>query len=244
MIKYLLFLFSINCFAQTNQQTINLLNGTFIKNSQSGKAWPNYIVIGYDLIKTEYPIISDENNPVIINGVTILTSGYQNQPPDLVFPPGNIFDNDLTTKWAAKGLGHWVQFTLTEVRVLESIDVAFSVGSRNDIFDLLVSTDSITWITVLDKQIGELGLVVGNYDFIDIEAKYIKYVAQGNIQSNSDWNSIAEIKFNFIKEETPCDCPEIEHDTIYIDRIDTVYLQPIQNIFLKADSSSLYFQLK
>ena len=246
----LLILFPLNIFAQV--ATIILADGTFINNAPSGKDWSNYKVTGFSLGYTEYQVIIDENNPVIINGITILASGYQNQPTDLVHPPCNVFDNELSTKWAAKGFGHWVQFSLPEVRLIESIAVAFSVGDRNDIFDLLISTDSINWITVLDKQVGDLGIGFNNYDFIDIEAKYIKYVAQGNVQSNSDWNSISEIRFNYVAPIPNEDCiPDtiylpsdtiIIYDTIWSTKliIDTVFLQP--KIFIKADS--LYLELK
>lgn len=214
----LLILLPLNLFAQV--ATINLSNGTFINNAPSGRDWINHEVIGFSLGYTEYQVIIDENNPVIVNGITILSSGYQNQPPNQVHPPGNIFDNNLTTKWAAKGFGQWLQFTLREIRIIESVDVAFYYGDRNDIFDLLISMDSVNWTTVLDKQIGDLGTDFNNYDFVDIEVKHIKYVAWGNAQSTRDWNSIAEIKFNYVDPNPNEDCIP---DTVYLPNIDTTY---------------------
>ena len=240
-----LLLLPLNLFAQV--ATILLSDGTLINNAPSGRDWSNYAVTGFSLGYTEYQVLIDDNNPVTINGITILTSGYQNQPPDNVYPPIQIFDDDLSTKWAAKGFGQWVQFSLPEIRKLQSIDVAFTVGDRNDVFDLLISIDSINWTIILDKQIGELGTNFDNYDFVDIEAKYIKFVAQGNVQNVSNWNSISEIRFNYVDPIPNEDCipdtvylpsdPIIVHDTIYID---TLYLQP--RIFIKADS--VYFELK
>ena len=240
-----LILFPLNLFSQV--ATLTLADGTFINNAPNGKDWSNYAITGFSLGYTEFQVITDINNPVIINGVTILTSGYQNQPPDNVYPPGNIFDNNLTTKWAAKGFGHWVQFSLPEIRLIESIEVAFTVGDRNDIFDLFISVDSINWTNVLDKQIGDLGTGFNNYDFVDVEVKHIKYIAQGNVQGNYNWNSISEIKFNYVdpipNEDCICDSIRwIEKDTTIFNykdsttyhhvydttgsRIDTVFIIP------------------
>jgi hypothetical protein len=135
----------------------------------------------------------DENNPVTLNGITILASGYQNQPPNYVYPPSNIFDNNLTTKWAAKGIGHWILFEYSEEQVIQSVGVSFSIGDRNDIFDLYVGSDTSSMIKVLERQIGLLGTEIGTYDFHDIQGRFVKYVALGNVQNTTNWNSISEI---------------------------------------------------
>ena len=47
------------------------------------------------------------------------------------------------------------------------------------------------------------------FDFEDIKVKYIKYLAHGN--EGSDWNSISEIKLNYINIDIPC-----KTDTLYL----------------------------
>lgn len=221
-----------------------------------------------DTITPQPPVY--EINPVIVNGVQITASGFQNQPDEgQVHPPANVVDGDLSTKWAALGIGHSLEFKYPKQINFTSIEVAYAVGDRNDIFDLYIDGELI-----LDKQEGVLGTDLTEYDFEDTNGIIVKLIAQGNKQNPEyAWNSISEIKINYTEiiipptTGQPCDTiiiteppiiiidtiiqvvpspPIVIRDTIIVTTIDTIlvdkpiYYQP--KIWIKADSISFELQ--
>jgi len=165
------------------------LVGTGRKNPAS--TWYGTVIHGFKLMnKSEPPI--DLNNPVTVENITISASSYQNDP-DQFHPPKNLMDKDLGTKWSAKGIEEWVLFDLGKEQAIQSVAIAFTVGTRNDIFTLKVGSHPDTLITILDNQEGNLGTELDTYDFPDIQGRYVKYISLGNKQNPSyTWTSVSE----------------------------------------------------
>jgi len=137
-------------------------------------------------VPPEPPI--DLENPITIGDSLLLTvSSYEND----INVSSKMFDGLLNTKWAGLGRDQWLMFTLPEVQVLESIDIAW-MYNRLNYYGLQVSVDSANWTTVIDEGVSGEQNEWQVIDFADIEARYVKFLAKGN--DLSEWNSIAEIR--------------------------------------------------
>jgi uncharacterized protein YjdB len=108
--------------------------------------------------------------------------------------PENTVDGDLNTRWSAEGDGQWIQFELDDSYLIESVDVAFYLGSsRRTFFDLQVSSDGTNWTTVLaDAESSGSTTALEAFDFTDIEGRFVRYLGHGN--SSSSWNSVTEVQ--------------------------------------------------
>ncbi|MGO4272929.1 discoidin domain-containing protein, partial [Paenibacillus sp. TAF58] len=101
-----------------------------------------YLQSKYEVQMTGYPIYGEVPDRFItfpIKGVTA-SAGYHAS-----FPPANAIDGDLNTRYAAKGITHWIQFDLGEIKPIRSAVISFLKGDVDRYtFDLQVSEDGIT----------------------------------------------------------------------------------------------------
>jgi len=111
--------------------------------------------------------------------------------------PENVLDNNLQTRWSAKGDGQWIEFCLETENEVDGVEIAFHSGKiRKSIFDVLTSLDRVTWTNVA------LGLTscgtsndLEKFSFNKIMAKYVRIVGHGN--SLNLWNSYCEVKLSY-----------------------------------------------
>src|SRR5439155_3207947 len=72
--------------------------------------------------------------------------------------PGNTVDNNLGTRWSAIGDGQWIQYDLGTARTVTRVGIAvYNGNTRQNRFDLQLSSDNVTWTTVISG-----GLTVAN----------------------------------------------------------------------------------
>lgn len=107
--------------------------------------------------------------------------------------PANTVDNNATTtRWSAEGDGQWIQYDLGSSLSVGAVKVAWYRGdSRRVTFDLLISADGATWVTLLASRQSS-GTTAGfeTYDIPDTTGRYVRIVGHGN--SVNSWNSILE----------------------------------------------------
>jgi plastocyanin/phosphatidylethanolamine-binding protein (PEBP) family uncharacterized protein len=109
--------------------------------------------------------------------------------------PANTVDNNLGTRWSAIGDGQWVQLDLGGLRRVAYINVAVYQGNtRNNKFELQVSTNGGPWSTVFNGQSSGGTLNEEKYDFTDVTATAVRYLGHGNVgATNPLVNSVTEI---------------------------------------------------
>ena len=106
--------------------------------------------------------------------------------------PGNVVDNNLTTRWSGNGDGAWLQLDLGTVRSVGSIRVAVHNGnSRQNHFDLQVSSGGGVWDTVWSGSSSGTTTLEQVYDFTDVDARWVRYLGHGSTATT--FNSVSEI---------------------------------------------------
>jgi len=62
------------------------------------------------------------------------------------YPPGDAFDGERRTRWAARGRGQWLQCPLDPAKPFDRISIWWYAGRQREYdFDLLVTRDGQTW---------------------------------------------------------------------------------------------------
>ena len=110
--------------------------------------------------------------------------------------PANAVDNSLASRWSANGDGHWLQLDLGAARTVGYVTVAAYNGNmRRNRFDLQVSSDGVTWTTVLPGALtGGATTAEETFDFTDVTARLVRYVGHGNTDPTKEtWNSVTEV---------------------------------------------------
>jgi hypothetical protein len=126
------------------------------------------------------------------DGDVVAASSYQNEPPDLVNPPENGLDNDISTRWSAEGDNEWLRVDLGMVRPVSGVHVAvFNGNARQAIFDVQVSDDGTSWTNVL-TNVYSSGTTDQEeaYVFTEVSARYVRYL--GHMNTVNAWNSVTE----------------------------------------------------
>ena len=112
--------------------------------------------------------------------------------------PFNILDGNIGTMWAADGPGQWLLLYLKEPYKVDHVILAFQSGMRSEsYFDILGSTDNITWEPILTKSAscgfsGNLQVFSFPAAKSEIEYSFIKLIGHSN--SVNTWNYISEFK--------------------------------------------------
>lgn len=107
---------------------------------------------------------------------------------------GGIHDNNIDTFWSSQGVAN-VDYDLGSVKRVTSMSLAndYKTGTRRYIFDLQYSTDGVNWKTLLaDAMTSGETPYLEMYDFEDVDARYIRFVAKGNTTNN--WNIFYELR--------------------------------------------------
>ncbi len=118
----------------------------------------------------------------------------ETQDPNIA---GNTRDDDLGTRWSADGDSRdgkeiSITYDLGRVRPVSHLRIAWFRGDeRMAFFDIQVSSDNVTWETVILN--GESSGETKEQEIIAFEkrdTRYVKYIGNGN--SVNAWNSITE----------------------------------------------------
>ena len=124
--------------------------------------------------------------PLVIGNVK--SSGNQAD-----FPPQNVIDNNLTTRWANHDPKSSITLDLGKEAELCSINVSWYKGNeRTTDFTISVSNDSNSFTDVRTHTSTESAPDFEGYNLHDIISRYVRITVTGS--SESDWVSISEIK--------------------------------------------------
>jgi len=109
------------------------------------------------------------------------------------FPPSNVLDNNLNTRWSNLGKGSWIQVDLGASKNICSVNIAWYKGNeRQNNFDISTSKDGTTFTKVITSKSSGTTLNLEKYTFPITNGRYIKVTVNGNTQN--DYASITEIK--------------------------------------------------
>jgi len=109
------------------------------------------------------------------------------------FPPSNVKDNNLDTRWSNYGKGSWVQLDVGSSKNICSVNIAWYKGNeRQNNFVISVSKDGGTFTNVLSSKSSGTTLNFEKYVLSSANVRYIKITVNGNTQN--DWASINEVK--------------------------------------------------
>ena len=133
-----------------------------------------------------------------ISGVT--ASGNQDG-----YPPSNVLDNSLSTRWSNPGVGSWIRADLGTSKTFCSVDIAWWKGNeRKYNFAISTSTDGTTFVNKLSGTSSGTTLNSEKYIISTTTARYIKVTVNGN--TVNDYAHITELdifasgdKFGVIK---------------------------------------------
>jgi hypothetical protein len=108
--------------------------------------------------------------------------------------PENTIDRDPDSRWSADGKNQFLLLELEKEALIDEASILFYNGhQRSSYFDLQVSTDGVSYTTVLsDAQSAKPDPnTFETFSFTPVKAKFVKYVGYGN--ELNGWNSILEI---------------------------------------------------
>lgn len=110
-------------------------------------------------------------------------------------PASAAIDNNLATRWAAEGLGQWLQLDLGSPIPVSAAQIAWSSGdTRRSFFKIETSPDGAAYTEVFNGE--SSGTTAGFETFAftggTTTARYVRVTGSGN--SDNNWNSINEIR--------------------------------------------------
>jgi len=109
--------------------------------------------------------------------------------------PENTRDQDLSTRWSARGDGQWIQYDLDSPRKVNDVRIAWYRGNvRQTRFDLEVSLDDAAWTKVFSGSSSGSTLELERYEVESMSARYFRIVGHGNTENN--WNSVTEVEIH------------------------------------------------
>ncbi len=112
--------------------------------------------------------------------------------------PGNVVDNNYSTRWSGQGDGAWLQLDLGAVHTVTHIKIAVYQGdTRENVFQLQY-WDGSAWHTVVDSHSGGTSTGLESFTFPAVQTSKVRYVGHGYLLdsdgSAGTWNSLSEVE--------------------------------------------------
>jgi len=105
----------------------------------------------------------------------------------------NVIDSKVNLRWAANGVGSFIQADLGSIKTICSLGIAWYKGdTRHYNFDISVSKDGNAYTKAFSGTSTGKTLQIENNTFREIDGRYIKVTVNGN--SENDWASITEMR--------------------------------------------------
>ncbi|GGF61674.1 hypothetical protein GCM10010912_03580 [Paenibacillus albidus] len=109
-------------------------------------------------------------------------------------PATRTIDGNLTTSWAAEGIGIWAKYDLGDIKSVDRVDLLFANGAvRKNYFDIAVSTDGINFTTVYSGSSSGASGDMQQFRFDPVPARYVKFIGKGNNGPYSTWTTLIEL---------------------------------------------------
>ncbi len=106
-------------------------------------------------------------------------------------PPEHTIDNDLSTRWAAPGIGSWITYDLGAERTATGVGVAFYRGAERVAYiQITTSLDGAAWNPPMSVQSSGATNDIQIFDLEDVRARYVRIISFGN--SENDFAAITE----------------------------------------------------
>ena len=122
-----------------------------------------------------------------ISGVT--ASGNQ-----AGYPPSNVLDNSLSTRWSNPVIGSWIRADLGTSKNICSVDIAWYKGNeRRYNFAIATSTDGTTFTNKLTGTSSGTTLNSEKYTFTETSARYVRITVTASPQTSNTWGSMTEV---------------------------------------------------
>lgn len=108
------------------------------------------------------------------------------------FDPESALDENLGTRWSARGENQWIRVELEEPAVIDAVGIAWMNGHmRVAKMDIAVSMDGQEWKQVFSGESRKRKDWLEVYPFEETEVRFIRVTGHGN--SANEWNSILEL---------------------------------------------------
>jgi len=105
----------------------------------------------------------------------------------------NVIDSKVNLRWAANGVGPFIQADLGSIKTICSLGIAWYKGdARHYNFDISVSKDGNAYTKAFSGTSTGKTSQIENNTFREIDGRYIKVTVNGN--SENDWASITEMR--------------------------------------------------
>jgi hypothetical protein len=168
----------------------------YVKITVNGNTQNDYASITEARVQT-----SSLNQPQQIQCTTTSISSVKPSASQIGFPPSNVLDNNLQTRWSNNGKGSWIQLDLGSSKNICSINIAWYKGNeRQNNFVISTSKDGSIYTIVLGSKSSGTTLNLEKYELPVTNARYVKVTVNGNTQN--DWASITEAKVSIQNTST------------------------------------------
>lgn len=131
--------------------------------------------------------------------------------------PDNVTDNNLSTRWSAKGVGQWLQIEYPTEITVSGLDIAFFRGDqRQASFALQASANGSNWANVTEA-LSSAGNSLEKETFVFTQlqtGRFFRYLGSGN--SANSWNSITELSLIINNDDEPANATETQLDIVEI----------------------------
>ncbi|MCF6240748.1 MAG: polysaccharide lyase family 7 protein, partial [Bacteroidales bacterium] len=145
----------------------------------------------------DFSIIENTNNGGGNTSIQILNIQSVTASGDDGNVPANTLDNDLNTRWSAKGSGQWIRYDLgVNHQVLQILIAWYKGDQRSASFDIFVGDSPNNLTNIFSGNSSGNTLDFETYDLPTTNARYVKIVGYGN--TSNLWNSITEVKIKGI----------------------------------------------
>ena len=163
----------------------------YVKLTVNGNTQNNYASISEIRVQTT-SLDQSQNQCTAASIQNVETSGSQDG-----FPPSNVLDNNLNSRWSNSGVGSWIQLDLGTSKNICDINIAWYKGNeRQNNFVITASNDGITFSNILSSKSSGTTLSSEKYSIADTNARYLRITVNGNTQNR--YASVSEISINVI----------------------------------------------
>lgn len=154
--------------------------------------------------------------------------------------PENAADIDFTTTWSSLGVGSFIQADLGTLKTICGVDIAWYNGESSQyVFEISVSKDGMNFEQVYEGISDGKSIRPQNYDFSNIDAKFVRITVFGNDKNN--WAGITELSVKgFAPPLPPNDPPVANTKSVSTDMNVPI---PITLSGLDPESSALTFNI-